>query len=128
MILKSCGQEGKLGVMSMYKSVKSRTVNFNDIEAMHGGTQKGNGFSIRTDTGIMSLTRRQGTGFGVQNKPIAIIGKLVLGPLAAGDVQLGEGECLLKVTTGPLQNSVFYKFKEMSGNEKEVALRELIGK
>jgi len=111
----------------MQKSVKPKIVNFSDIEAKHGGTMKGNGFSIRTNTGIMSLTCRQGVGFGVQNKPVEVIGKLISGPLATDDVQLGKGERLLKVTTGPMQNSIFYKFKEMSDGEKEAALKSLDG-
>ena len=125
MILNSCGQERKHGGIAMQKSVKPKIVNFSDIEAKHGGTMKGNGFSIRTDTGIMSLTHRKGIGFGVRNKSVAIIGKLLSGPLASDDVQLGEGERVLKVTTGPMQNSVFYKFKVMSDGEKEAALKSL---
>ena len=111
----------------MQKPLKPKIINFSDIEAKHGGVRKGNGFAIQTNTGIMSLTQRDGTGFGVQNRPVAVIGKLVLGPMATGDVQTGDGERLLKVTTGPLHNSIFYKFKEMSDNEKKAALQALNG-
>jgi len=112
----------------MHKTARSNIVNFSDIEARHGGVQKGNGFAIHTNTGIMSLAHRQRAGFGVQYKPATIIGKLILGPLAAGDVQLGKGERLLKITSGPLQDSIFYKFKEMSDSAKKAALLEINGK
>ena len=124
MILNSCGQEGILGVVDMHKIAGSKIINFSDIEAKHGGTEKGNGFAIQTNTRIMSLTRRQSTGFSVRNNPVAIIGKFILGPMTTGDVPLGDGERILKLTTGPTQNSVFYKFKIMSDDEKKAALRE----
>ncbi|MCX6772137.1 MAG: hypothetical protein NTX79_08895 [Candidatus Micrarchaeota archaeon] len=108
----------------MLKQPGQKTVKFNDIEATHGGTRKGNGLAILTNTGTMALTHRHRTGLSVRYEPVEIIGKLVLGPLASGDVQLGKGERILELTTGPQNNATFYKFKELSGNEKKAALLE----
>ena len=96
----------------MHKQVQPKIFNFSDIVARHGGAQKGNGLTIETDTGIMSFTRRRSTGFGVKNTPITF-GMLISGPMADdSNVRLGKGECLLKLTTGPLQDTTFYKFKK----------------
>ncbi|MFA6328899.1 MAG: hypothetical protein WCY41_05625 [Candidatus Micrarchaeia archaeon] len=109
----------------MWKFFKPKTITFESIEARHGGAKKGNRLTVCTGTGIIALTRMQSRGFMVENRPLEIIGRHILGPLAAGDMQLGRGERILKITKGPTGYSVFYKFMEISRHEKKAAMREL---
>ncbi|MFA6907540.1 MAG: hypothetical protein WC263_01815 [Candidatus Micrarchaeia archaeon] len=104
---------------------KSKTVDFQDVANRHGASAKRAGLLIQSNTGVMALVAREGSLVGVSDRALEVIGRLVLGPMAAGDVELGKGECVLKMASGPLGGSIFYKFQEMSGAEKKEALLAL---